>query len=237
MERESASHLSHDWQWRLQSSHAAQRSSTFRAAALAPPDILARSPTPGTDAHYPLAMPGNKVQTLKKLQSRKSGITGGQIHPNSRRAKQLQRIELRTKKLEVKSKVRRSNEIGRSELAPACHDLQSGVDPPRVASRPTCLLCARPSGRPQLGVAPRAAPDPPGLHRAQRRRSCRAQEGARGPRVAQGRGQEQARGGTRQAARGRRERVPKRLWCVPVLAAARSRSADHLRLRVQCSRT
>ncbi|KAL8279128.1 hypothetical protein RQP46_008384 [Phenoliferia psychrophenolica] len=58
-------------------------------------------------------MPGNKVQTLKKLQSRKGAITGGQVHPNSRRAKQLQRIELRTKKLDVKSKVRRSTEIGR----------------------------------------------------------------------------------------------------------------------------
>lgn len=52
---------------------------------------------------------------MKALQSKKGSVTGAKLHPNSRRAKQLQRIELRSRKLDVQSKVRRSNEIGRSE--------------------------------------------------------------------------------------------------------------------------
>ncbi|KAM0752983.1 hypothetical protein T439DRAFT_323599 [Meredithblackwellia eburnea MCA 4105] len=58
-------------------------------------------------------MPGNKVHTLKKLQSRKGNISAGQVHPNSRRAKQLQRVQLRDKKLQLKNKVRRSTEISK----------------------------------------------------------------------------------------------------------------------------
>lgn len=53
---------------------------------------------------------------MKALQSRKGSVTGAKLHPNSRRAKQLQRVELRTKKLDVQTKVQRSGEIRRGEL-------------------------------------------------------------------------------------------------------------------------
>ncbi|KDE09797.1 hypothetical protein MVLG_00196 [Microbotryum lychnidis-dioicae p1A1 Lamole] len=58
-------------------------------------------------------MPGNRIKTMKALQSRKSNINGHKIHPNSRRAKQLQRVELRTRKLEVQGKVQRVTEVKR----------------------------------------------------------------------------------------------------------------------------
>ncbi|GAA5878933.1 hypothetical protein JCM1840_000845 [Sporobolomyces johnsonii] len=51
--------------------------------------------------------------TSKALQSKKSKVAGKQIHPNSRRAKQLQRVELRSKKLEVQRKVFRAAEVER----------------------------------------------------------------------------------------------------------------------------
>ncbi|GAA5858271.1 hypothetical protein JCM8547_004628 [Rhodosporidiobolus lusitaniae] len=57
-------------------------------------------------------MPNNKVKTNKGMQGKKKSA-GGHIHPNSRRAKQLQRVELRTKKLEVQGKVRRAGEVER----------------------------------------------------------------------------------------------------------------------------
>ncbi|KAI5476915.1 hypothetical protein MNV49_007016 [Pseudohyphozyma bogoriensis] len=60
-----------------------------------------------------ISRPGNKVITKKKLQSRKGATHGSKLHPNSRRAKQLQRVELREKKLDTQSKVRRSAEVGR----------------------------------------------------------------------------------------------------------------------------
>jgi translation machinery-associated protein 16 len=50
---------------------------------------------------------------MKALQSRKSNVTGHKLHPNSRRAKQLQRVELRTKKLNLQGKVQRTTEIKR----------------------------------------------------------------------------------------------------------------------------
>ncbi|GJN92021.1 hypothetical protein Rhopal_005049-T1 [Rhodotorula paludigena] len=56
-------------------------------------------------------MPNNRVKTTKALQSKKTKIAQGQVHPNSRRAKQLQRVELRAKKLELNSKVRRAHEV------------------------------------------------------------------------------------------------------------------------------
>ncbi|GAA6046521.1 hypothetical protein JCM3770_006190 [Rhodotorula araucariae] len=56
-------------------------------------------------------MPNNKVKTAGALQGKKSKISSGGIHPNSRRAKQLQRVELRTKKLEVNGRVRRAQEV------------------------------------------------------------------------------------------------------------------------------
>ncbi|TNY23807.1 hypothetical protein DMC30DRAFT_280633 [Rhodotorula diobovata] len=56
-------------------------------------------------------MPNNKVKTTKALQSKKTKIASAGVHPNSRRAKQLQRVELRTKKLEVNGKVRRVQEV------------------------------------------------------------------------------------------------------------------------------
>ncbi|GAA6010254.1 hypothetical protein JCM10207_005688 [Rhodosporidiobolus poonsookiae] len=55
-------------------------------------------------------MPNNKVKTAKSLQGKKSGAAG-HVHPNSRRAKQLQRVELRAKKLEVQGRVRRAAEV------------------------------------------------------------------------------------------------------------------------------
>jgi hypothetical protein len=58
-------------------------------------------------------MPNNKVKTGKGMQGKKKGA-GGHIHPNSRRAKQLQRVELRSQKLDVQSRVRRSDEIAES---------------------------------------------------------------------------------------------------------------------------
>lgn len=48
---------------------------------------------------------------MKSLQSKKGSVTGSKLHPNSRRAKQLQRVELRTKKLDVQTKVQRSTEV------------------------------------------------------------------------------------------------------------------------------
>ncbi|SCV68499.1 BQ2448_620 [Microbotryum intermedium] len=60
-------------------------------------------------------MPGNRIKTMKALQSRKSNITGHKIHPNSRRAKQLQRVELRARKLEVQGKVQRVTEAKKGE--------------------------------------------------------------------------------------------------------------------------
>ncbi|BGP36279.1 translation machinery-associated protein 16 [Rhodotorula kratochvilovae] len=56
-------------------------------------------------------MPNNKVKTAGALQGKKSKVAHGGIHPNSRRAKQLQRVELRTKKLEVNGRVRRAQEV------------------------------------------------------------------------------------------------------------------------------
>ncbi|GAA5883599.1 hypothetical protein JCM3774_002106 [Rhodotorula dairenensis] len=58
-------------------------------------------------------MPNNRVKTLKALQSKKTKVASGQVHPNSRRAKQLQRVVLRATKLEHEAKVRRSNEVDR----------------------------------------------------------------------------------------------------------------------------
>ncbi|GAA5966099.1 hypothetical protein JCM8115_004932 [Rhodotorula mucilaginosa] len=58
-------------------------------------------------------MPNNRVKTIKALQSKKTKIATGQVHPNSRRAKQLQRVVLRATKLEHEAKVRRSNEVDR----------------------------------------------------------------------------------------------------------------------------
>lgn len=52
---------------------------------------------------------------MKALQSRKSNVTGHKLHPNSRRAKQLQRVELRIKKLDLQGKVQRTTEIKRGE--------------------------------------------------------------------------------------------------------------------------
>lgn len=52
---------------------------------------------------------------MKALQSRKSNVTGHKLHPNSRRAKQLQRVELRTKKLDLQGKVQRTAEIKRGQ--------------------------------------------------------------------------------------------------------------------------
>lgn len=60
-------------------------------------------------------MPNNRIKTIKALQSRKSNVTGHKIHPNSRRAKQLQRVELRTKKLVIQKKVQRNGENTRGE--------------------------------------------------------------------------------------------------------------------------
>ncbi|BGP12276.1 hypothetical protein JCM10213_000028 [Rhodosporidiobolus nylandii] len=57
-------------------------------------------------------MPNNKVKTNKSLQGKKKAA-GGHVHPNSRRAKQLQRVELRAEKLAVQGKVRRAFEVGR----------------------------------------------------------------------------------------------------------------------------
>lgn len=50
------------------------------------------------------------------LQGKKAGVRGKVIHPNSRRAKQLQRVELRTKKLVVQKKVQRNGENARGRL-------------------------------------------------------------------------------------------------------------------------
>ncbi|GAA5836224.1 hypothetical protein JCM11251_007399 [Rhodosporidiobolus azoricus] len=57
-------------------------------------------------------MPNNKVKTGKSMQGKKKAA-GGHVHPNSRRAKQLQRVELRSKKLELHGKVRRAAEVER----------------------------------------------------------------------------------------------------------------------------
>ncbi|GAA5847809.1 hypothetical protein JCM3766R1_003210 [Sporobolomyces carnicolor] len=57
--------------------------------------------------------PNNRVKTSSALQGKKGKVGGKQIHPNSRRAKQLQRVELRSKKLEVQAKVQRSLEVQR----------------------------------------------------------------------------------------------------------------------------
>ncbi|GAA5899152.1 Tma16p [Sporobolomyces salmoneus] len=57
--------------------------------------------------------PNNRVKTAGALQGKKGKVGGKQIHPNSRRAKQLQRVELRSKKLEVQSRVQRSLEVQR----------------------------------------------------------------------------------------------------------------------------
>ncbi|GAA5886047.1 hypothetical protein JCM16303_003845 [Sporobolomyces ruberrimus] len=57
--------------------------------------------------------PNNRVKTSSALQGKKGKVGGKQIHPNSRRAKQLQRVELRSKKLEVQGRVQRSLEIQR----------------------------------------------------------------------------------------------------------------------------
>lgn len=59
--------------------------------------------------------PNNRVKTSSALQGKKGKVGGKQIHPNSRRAKQLQRVELRSKKLEVQGRVQRSLEIQRGE--------------------------------------------------------------------------------------------------------------------------
>ncbi|GEM12234.1 hypothetical protein Rt10032_c19g6251 [Rhodotorula toruloides] len=56
-------------------------------------------------------MPNNRVKTLKAVQGKKTKVASGQVHPNSRRAKQLQRVELRSKKLEHDAKVRRVAEV------------------------------------------------------------------------------------------------------------------------------
>ncbi|KAK4052223.1 translation machinery-associated protein 16 [Microbotryomycetes sp. JL221] len=58
-------------------------------------------------------MSKHRVKTLKALQSRKSGTANSKLHPNSRRAKQLQRVELRQQKLKVQDRVHRSNEVKR----------------------------------------------------------------------------------------------------------------------------
>ncbi|KAK4704854.1 translation machinery-associated protein 16, partial [Phenoliferia sp. Uapishka_3] len=92
-------------------------------------------------------MPGNKVQTLKKLQSRKGAVTGGHVHPNSRRAKQLQRIELRTKKLEVKSKVRRSTEIGKGMLYVFLSSAHRSSELPVAVDRHVYFVHALPEDR------------------------------------------------------------------------------------------
>lgn len=88
-------------------------------------------------------MPNNKVKTTKALQSKKTKIASAGVHPNSRRAKQLQRVELRTKKLEVNGKVRRVQEVheGASSsplliVQPAPSSSPSPT-PSRLPARPT----------------------------------------------------------------------------------------------------
>lgn len=83
---------------------------------------------------------------MKALQSRKSNVTGHKLHPNSRRAKQLQRVELRTRKLDLQGKVQRTGEIKRGELgagfspsqASPCAALTFGFD---AQSTGTCISC------------------------------------------------------------------------------------------------
>ncbi|GAA5849858.1 hypothetical protein JCM5353_001720 [Sporobolomyces roseus] len=60
-----------------------------------------------------MCRPNNRVKTSSALQGKKGKVGGKQIHPNSRRAKQLQRVELRSKKLEVQGRVQRSLEVQR----------------------------------------------------------------------------------------------------------------------------
>jgi hypothetical protein len=84
-------------------------------------------------------MPNNRVKTIKALQSKKTKIATGQVHPNSRRAKQLQRVVLRATKLEHEAKVRRSNEVDRgaypSFASGYCFDLLAHASSPSLRSR------------------------------------------------------------------------------------------------------
>lgn len=79
-------------------------------------------------------MPNNKVKTGKGMQGKKKGA-GGHIHPNSRRAKQLQRVELRAVKLDVQSRVRRSDEIQESALPSSLAFASSFAIPERRKKR------------------------------------------------------------------------------------------------------
>lgn len=94
----------------------------------------------------------NRVKTIKALQSKKGAINGSKLHPNSRRAKQIQRVELRTRKLDIQKKVQRSTEVGRSEYIPhslalPCKgtDLADLATPTPRRSRPALVL------RPRVG--------------------------------------------------------------------------------------
>ncbi|KAH8919460.1 hypothetical protein BT69DRAFT_1337269 [Atractiella rhizophila] len=58
-------------------------------------------------------MPNNRVKTTKQLQSKKSGVATKKLHPESRRAKQVMRINLRTEKLAKAKKARREVEVGK----------------------------------------------------------------------------------------------------------------------------
>lgn len=57
-------------------------------------------------------MPNNKVKTLSALQGSKSKAAAKKLHPDSRRAKQFNRVELRTKKLEKRGRERREQNQG-----------------------------------------------------------------------------------------------------------------------------
>lgn len=58
-------------------------------------------------------MPNNKVKTTKALQSKKGKAALAQLHPHSRRAKQICRVALRTEKLSGAKRERKKHEVSR----------------------------------------------------------------------------------------------------------------------------
>lgn len=105
-----------------------------------------------------------RIKTMKALQSRKSNVNGHKLHPNSRRAKQLQRVELRTKKLDLQGKVQRVNEIKRGEYSPVFGSQRASLTLLASGSRPTPAFRALHASRCGLYLPPSPSSDFGRLH-------------------------------------------------------------------------
>ncbi|EGF99639.1 uncharacterized protein MELLADRAFT_112551 [Melampsora larici-populina 98AG31] len=73
-------------------------------------------------------MPNNRVKTTKALQSKKGKAALAQLHPHSRRAKQICRVALRTDKLSVAKRERKKHEVSRiNRLVWFCYALDPSI--------------------------------------------------------------------------------------------------------------